>query len=80
LHHGQLSLFVHSQVPLRTNVNPFPFWEQWRIDRRPQIASEASHIIFSVHGDSAQHYGFKVEDVGEPHPATIDYMVASVAG
>ena len=57
-----------------------------RIERRrgpirsAQIVGEAHPVIFSVHGAIAQHYGVKVEDLGEPHAATIDYLVASVAG
>jgi hypothetical protein len=44
------------------------------------IAGEAQPVVFSVHGGIAEHYGVKVEDLGEQHAATIDYLIAAIAG
>jgi hypothetical protein len=44
------------------------------------IVGESQPVVFSVHGGIAEHYGVKVEDLGETHAATIDYLIAAVAG
>jgi hypothetical protein len=44
------------------------------------VAGESQPITFSVHGGIAKHYGVKVEELGEQHAATIDYLIAAVAG
>ena len=57
-----------------------------RIERRKgpiryaYIAGEPQPVIFSVHGAIAEHYGVKMETLGEPHAATIDYVIAATAG
>jgi hypothetical protein len=37
-------------------------------------------VIFSVHGAIAKHYGIDEKDLGEPHAATLDYVVAAAGG
>ena len=44
------------------------------------IAGESQPVVFSVHGGIAKHYGVNAEDLGETHAATIDYLIAAVAG
>jgi len=44
------------------------------------IVGESQPVVFSVHGGIAEHYGVNVEDLGETHAATIDYLIAAVAG
>ena len=44
------------------------------------IPGEKEPITFSVHGPIAAHYKMKPEDLGEPHAATIDYVIAATAG
>ncbi|MFB3815136.1 MAG: hypothetical protein ACE14L_13605 [Terriglobales bacterium] len=44
------------------------------------LPGEAQPISFSVHGGIAKHYGIDVGRVGEPHAATIDYVVAGLGG
>ena len=57
-----------------------------RIERRrgpirvAYITGESQPVTFSVHGAIAEHYGIKIDDLGEAHAATIDYLIASVAG
>jgi hypothetical protein len=48
--------------------------------RIARIQGEPQPVVFSVHGGIAAHYGRKPEDVGEPHAATLDYVVASAGG
>jgi hypothetical protein len=48
--------------------------------RDAYIAGESQPVVFSVHGGIAKHYGVKPEDLGESHAATIDYLIAAVAG
>lgn len=44
------------------------------------IVGEPQPVIFSVHGAIAEHYGVRLETLGEPHAATIDYVIAAVGG
>ncbi len=44
------------------------------------IAGEAQPVVFSVHDEIAQHYGVNPDDLGEKHAATIDYLIAAIAG
>jgi len=44
------------------------------------IAGEAQPVVFSVHGGIARHYGVNLEELGETHAATIDYLIAAIAG
>jgi hypothetical protein len=48
--------------------------------RDAYIAGEAQPVVFSVHGGIAKHYGVNPEDLGEAHAATIDYLIAAIAG
>lgn len=44
------------------------------------IPGEKGPITFSVHGAIAEHYKIPKEKLGEPHAATIDYVIAATAG
>jgi hypothetical protein len=44
------------------------------------IIGESQPVVFSVHGGIARHYGVDPETLGETHAATIDYLIAAVAG
>ncbi|HYL91986.1 MAG TPA: hypothetical protein VEW69_02400 [Alphaproteobacteria bacterium] len=46
--------------------------------RYAYIAGEPQRVIFSVHGAIAEYYGRKAEELGDPHAATIDYVIAAV--
>jgi hypothetical protein len=48
--------------------------------RDAYIVGEAQPVVFSVHGGIARHYGVDAETLGESHAATIDYLIAAVAG
>jgi hypothetical protein len=48
--------------------------------RKAWIPGEKDPVIFSVHGAIAEHYKIPKEKLGEPHAATIDYVIASTAG
>lgn len=48
--------------------------------REAFIVGEAQPVVFSVHGGIAKHYGVNAEDLGETHAATIDYLIAAIAG
>lgn len=46
---------------------------------RAQLPAEEEPVIFGVHGEVAEHYGVSpVEE--EPHPTTLDYLVAAAGG
>jgi hypothetical protein len=47
--------------------------------RRAQIPGEEEPVIFGVHSEIAEHYGVS-PDVEEPHPSTLDYLVAAAGG
>ena len=44
------------------------------------IVGEEQPVVFSVHGGIAKHYGVDPATLGETHAATIDYLIAAVAG
>jgi hypothetical protein len=44
------------------------------------LPGEKEPITFSVHGAIAERYKIPAEKLGEPHAATIDYVVAATAG
>jgi hypothetical protein len=48
--------------------------------RIANIAGEPQPVIFSVHGAIAEHYKVDPASLGESHAATIDYVIASIAG
>jgi hypothetical protein len=48
--------------------------------RVAHIAGEPQPVTFSVHGGIAKHYKVDQSKVGDPHAATIDYVIASTAG
>jgi hypothetical protein len=37
-------------------------------------------VILSVHGAIAEHYKMDPARLGDPHAATLDYVVAAAAG
>jgi hypothetical protein len=47
--------------------------------RRAQIPAEEEPVLFGVHSEVAEHYGVS-PDEEEPHPATLDYLVAAAGG
>ncbi len=47
--------------------------------RRAYVPGEAEPVWFDVHSEIAEHYGVDTRD-RKPHAATIDYLVAAVAG
>ena len=57
-----------------------------RIERRKgplrfaNLPGEPRTVEFSVHGGIAKHYGIDESKLGEPHAATIDYIVAAAGG
>jgi len=44
------------------------------------LPGEKGPVTFSVHGAIADHYKIPKEKLGEPHAATIDYVIAATAG
>jgi hypothetical protein len=48
--------------------------------RIAHLPGEPRPVTFSVHGAIAAHYGRKPEEIGEPHAATLDYIVAAAGG
>jgi len=48
--------------------------------RKARLPGEAHPVVFSVHGAIAEHYQVDPSSLGEPHAATIDYVVAAAAG
>jgi hypothetical protein len=44
------------------------------------LPGETQPVMFSVHGGIAKHYGVDESRIGEPHAATIDYVVAGLGG
>ena len=57
-----------------------------RIERRKgplrfaQLPGEPNPVAFSVHDEIARHYGLDETKLGEPHAATLDYIVAATGG
>ncbi|MCI0426854.1 MAG: hypothetical protein L0387_09425 [Acidobacteria bacterium] len=48
--------------------------------RRAYVEDFSQPIPFGVHGKIAEFYKLPKEKVTDPQPATLDYLVASVAG
>lgn len=48
--------------------------------RLAYLPGESKSVTFSVHGDIAKHYKVDPTSLGEPHAATIDYVIAATAG
>lgn len=44
------------------------------------LPGEAQPVIFSLHGEIAQHYGLDPARLKESHATTIDYAVAALGG
>jgi hypothetical protein len=44
------------------------------------LPGESQPVRFSVHGGIAEHYKIDPASLGEPHAATIDYVIAATAG
>ena len=47
--------------------------------RRAHIPAEDEPVLFGVHDKIAEHYGVS-PDEEEPHPSTLDYLVAAAGG
>lgn len=47
--------------------------------RRAYLPAEEEPVVFGVHGEVAEHYGVS-PDAEEPHPTTLDYLVAAAGG
>lgn len=47
--------------------------------RRAQIPAAEEPVLFGVHSEVAEHYGVS-PDAEEPHPTTLDYVVAATGG
>ncbi len=47
--------------------------------RRAYIPGEEEPVIFGVHNEIAEHYGVSPGEE-EPHPSTLDYLVAAAGG
>jgi hypothetical protein len=47
--------------------------------RRAYVPAREEPVLFGVHSAIAEHYGLAPGDV-EPHPTTLDYVVAAAAG
>jgi hypothetical protein len=48
--------------------------------RIAHLPGEPQPVIFSVHGAIAKHYKVDPVKIGNPHAATIDYVIAATAG
>ena len=47
--------------------------------RRAHLPAEDEPVIFGVHHEVAENYGVSPDDE-EPHPTTLDYIVAATGG
>lgn len=47
--------------------------------RHAFLPAEEAPVVFGTHGPVAQHYG-AAPGTFEPHPTTLDYVVAAAAG
>ncbi len=47
--------------------------------RRAQLPGKEDPVLFGVHSEVAEHYGVS-PDEEEPHPSTLDYLVAAAGG
>ncbi len=48
--------------------------------RLAYLPGESQPVVFSVHGAIAAHYKMDPAKLGEPHAATLDYVVAAAGG
>ncbi len=60
-----------SNVQIERKVGPL---------RVAHLPGEAQPVLFSVHGAIAEHYKVPADKIKESHAATIDYVIAGVAG
>jgi hypothetical protein len=60
-----------SKVRIERKVGPL---------RIAHLPGEPQPVIFSVHGAIAKHYKVDPAKIGDPHAATIDYVIAATAG
>jgi hypothetical protein len=60
-----------SDVQIERKVGPL---------RVAHLPGEAQPVLFSVHGAIAEHYKVPADKIKESHAATIDYVIAGVAG
>jgi hypothetical protein len=66
-------------------VDPVVYVSQVRIERvkgpfrRAYLPVEPQPVSFGVHDEIAAYYGTDLT-IHEPHPATMDYVVAAAAG
>ena len=44
------------------------------------LPGESQPVVFSVHGAIAKHYKVDPSAIGEPHAATLDYVIAATGG
>jgi len=47
--------------------------------RRAHIPAKEEPVYFGVHSEIAEHYGVSA-DVEEPHPSTLDHLLAATGG
>lgn len=47
--------------------------------RRAYLPAMQEPVVFGVHSEVAEHYGVS-QEVEEPHPSTLDYLVAAAGG
>ena len=47
--------------------------------RQARIPAEDGEVLFGVHSEVAEHYGVEPGEE-EPHPTTLDYVVAAAGG
>lgn len=47
--------------------------------RRAYLPAEEEPVLFGVHGEVAEHYGVEPGEE-DPHPTTLDYVVAAAGG
>jgi hypothetical protein len=48
--------------------------------RLAYLPGESEPVVFSVHGEIAEHYKVSPAMLAESHAATLDYVVAATAG
>ena len=48
--------------------------------RIARLPGEPQPVAFSAHGAIAEHYKVDPAALGEPHAATLDYVIAATAG
>ena len=48
--------------------------------RIAHLPGEPQPVAFSAHGAIAEHYNVDPAKLGDPHAATLDYVIAATAG